>query len=121
MGILKDTYIVNHIDTTPMYARNIILNEQNKILKENAEKDIKARDRVNITLEEYERLKKENKDIKELLNIYQEFYTKFGKMLHLEPKKILNSKLVKVERRNSMESLNDLLHIVFEINPEEVI
>lgn len=93
MSILKDTYnITNYkVDTNSLASQiskyNDILEKQNTIENE-------TKDRVDISLKEYESLKKKLNKIEDELNIYKYFVKTLADGLNLNPKVLLNCKLI---------------------------
>lgn len=114
MGLLRDKYYISttKIDTSriarEMERKNDIEEEQNEILN-------KTRDRVDISLNEYENLKEELKNIKELLGTYQNFINDLGIKIQADPNRLLDYKLVKSEIERNPMTMSNYLYLVFEI------
>lgn len=115
MGILRDTYIINKTDTSnisyEMSRKNDIEEKQNEI-------DNNTRDRVNISLKEYEKLKTDLQDANCIINDYQALYHNLGKTIKCDPKILLSSKIIhnSIEKNPMTRKRN--LYIGFEL--EEV-
>lgn len=117
MGILRDTYIVNKINTTgieyQMRRKNDIQEQQNLILNN-------TKDRVDISLKEYESLKEELKKTKSILLAHENFLKDLALTIKQEPDVLLKSKVVKseFERKPMTNSYN--LYVLWEIKAEDL-
>ena len=118
MGLLRDTYIINKTDTSgiehQMRRKNDIEEKQNAILNI-------TKDRVDISLNEYETLKNDLKETKELLNKYQSFIHDLSKSIKQNPEILLNSKVVKseLERTSLIDGYN--LYVIWEIQNKDLL
>lgn len=118
MGIFKDTYIVNKIDTKRIEYE---LNRKNELLKEKNEIEKTTKNRVDISLNEYEKLKEENKNQKQLIEEYQKFITDLGKKIHIAPDALLKYKLIENDLSENILHQTYNLHLIFEINKSDLI
>lgn len=112
MRLLRDTYVINKIDTSgieyQMRRKNDIQEKQNAILND-------TKDRVDISLNEYESLKSELKRTTKLLECYQKSYNELGKQLKISPEILLRSKVIKCEVERVPLTLKNNLYVVFEL------
>ena len=121
MGILHDTYIINESpDMSPMYRQNELIKEHNKIIKENTELEIKARDRVDLSLEEYSQLVKENDTLKNKLQSYDKLLNDIGKHIGMDPKILLNCKVTKLDEINNANTYEKQFVLGFSISRIEL-
>lgn len=120
MGLLRDKYYISttNIDTTEiakeMERKNDIEEKQNEILN-------KTRDRVDVSLNEYENIKKELKDTKELLGSYQNFINDLATKIQANPERLLQYKLVKSETERKPLTMSNYLYLVFEICDKDLL
>lgn len=118
MGLLRDTYIINQkTDTSIIEAQlrkhNDIQEEQNKIVNN-------TRDRVNISLKEYEELKEDLYRTKQLLNSYEEFVRDLAKGIKHSPEILLKAKVIKSEMERVPYKMNNYnIYVVWEIDDLE--
>lgn len=115
MGILRNTYIINKTELD-LSKFNRKIKDLNDTMKENSEKEIAARNRVDISLEEYESMKEEIKRLKEYNQHYGEFVTKLGVKLKRDPKILLEAELLDVEVQRNPERYNSILRVTFEVD-----
>lgn len=117
MGLLRDTYIVNKIDTSgieyQMKRKNDLQEKQNIILNQ-------TKDRVDISLIEYETLKEDLKKTKEELDFYRNFYNDLAIKIKQYPEILLNSKVVKSEIERVPRTMNSRLYVVWEIEDRDL-
>lgn len=117
MGILKDTYNITNITTSgieyQMRRANDIEEKQNSIINN-------TKDRVDISLREYEELKNEIKAKTELLKLYDEFITDLAKNIKQSPSILLKGKVVKSEFERVPYSLGDRLYVVWEFEDKDL-
>lgn len=120
MGLLRNKYYISttNIDTTKiakeMERKNDIEEKQNEILN-------KTRDRVDVSLNEYENIKKELKDTKELLESYQNFINSLATKIQVNPESLLQYKLVKSETERKPLTMSNYLYLVFEICDKDLL
>ena len=120
MGLLRNKYYINttNIDTTKiaeeMERKNDIEEKQNEILN-------KTRDRVDVSLNEYENIKKELKDTKGLLESYQNFINDLAIKIQANPESLLKYKLVKSETERKPMTMSNYLYLVFEICDKDLL
>lgn len=116
MGILRDTYIINNkTDTGPVSYE---MSRKNDIEEKRLKIENDTKDRVNISLREYEKLKTELQDANCIINDYQAFYHNLGKTIHCDPKVILTSKIRDVNINKNPLTMKYDLCILLEL--EEV-
>lgn len=119
MGILRDKYYVieNKIDTTridyELKRKNDIQEQQNVVINN-------TKDRVDISLREYENLKKELNVKTELLNKYDEFITKLAKNIKQSPEILLKGKVLKSEFERVPYTMSERLYIVWEFKDSDL-
>lgn len=117
MGILKDTYNITNIDTSGIEFQikraNDIEEKQNSIINN-------TKDRVDISLREYEELKNEIKAKTELLKQYDEFITDLAKSIKQSPSILLKGKVVKSEFERVPYSLGNRLYVVWEFEDKDL-
>lgn len=113
MGILKDTYIINETKLD-MSKFNRKIQDLNDTMNENCEKEIAARNRVDISLEEYETMKEKIKELDNDLNCYRSFVSELGKKMNIDPKILLDSKILDVEVQRNPMNFNNIIRIIFE-------
>lgn len=120
MGILRDTYIINKtkMDLTNF---NREIRHLNKTMKENCEKEIAAKNRVNISLEEYESMKEEIKSLKEEIKSNARFVKELGMKIKRDPNILFNSEILDVEIQRNPERYSTILRVAFEIKNEDMI
>lgn len=120
MGILRNKYYISttNIDTTEiareMERKNDIEEKQNEILN-------KTRDRVDVSLYEYENIKKELKDTKELLESYERFINSLARKIQANPENLLQYKLVKSETERKPMTMSNYLYLIFEIKDKDLL
>jgi hypothetical protein len=117
MGLLKDTYNITKIDMSgieyQMKRKNDIQKQQNIIINN-------TKDRVDISLREYEDLKNELKSKTELLNKYDEFITELAKSIKLSPEILLKGKVVKSEFERVPYTMSHNLYVVWEYKDRDL-
>lgn len=117
MGLLRDTYVVNRIDISKigyeMKRKNDIQEAQNIVLNN-------TRDRVDISLIEYETLKEDLKTTKEELEIYKKFHNDLAIKIKQCPEILLNSRVVKSEIERVPMTMSNNLYVVWEIEDREL-
>ena len=117
MGLLKDTYNITKIDMSgieyQMKRKNDIQEQQNIIINN-------TKDRVDISLREYEDLKNELKSKTELLNKYDEFITELAKSIKLSPEILLKGKVVKSEFERVPYTMGHNLYVVWEYKDRDL-
>ena len=117
MGLLRDTYITNKIDTSgieyQMKRKNDIQERQNIVLNN-------QRNRVDISLTEYECLKRELENSKNMLEVYQKCFQELGKHLRISPEVLLKAKVVKSEVERVQSSFSNYLHVIFELKDSAI-
>ncbi len=115
MGLLRDKYYIveNKIDTSgiryEMKRKNDIQEKQNTVINN-------TKDRVDISLKEYESLKSEIKAKTELLNKYDEFITGLAKSIKQSPELLLKGKVVKSEFERVPCTMRNNLFVVWEFS-----
>lgn len=115
MGLLRDKYYIveNKIDTSgiryEMKRKNDIQEKQNTVINN-------TKDRVDISLKEYESLKSEIKAKTELLNKYDEFITGLTKSIKQSPELLLKGKVVKSEFERVPCTMRNNLFVVWEFS-----
>lgn len=118
MGLLRSTYITNKIDTSgieyQMKRKNDIQERQNIVLNN-------QRNRVDISLTEYECLKRELENSKNMLEVYQKFYNDLGKKIKVNPEALLKYKLVHNEVERSHLKNTYELRLIFEIEDKDLL
>lgn len=91
MGILRDTYNITKVDMSgveyQMKRKNDIQEQQNKVINN-------TKDRVDISLKEYENLKKELELKTKKLNKYEEFVSDLANNIKIRPDVLLKGKAV---------------------------
>lgn len=113
MGLLRNKYYVieNKIDTSgieyQMKRKNDIQEQQNVVINN-------TKDRVDISLREYEDLKNEIKAKTELLNKYDEFITELSKNIKQSPEILLKGKVLKSEFERVPYNMSNILYVVWE-------
>ena len=113
MGLLRNKYYVieNKIDTSgieyQMKRKNDIQEQQNIVINN-------TKDRVDISLREYESLKNELKAKIELLNKYDAFITELAKNIKQSPEILLKGKVIKSEFDRVPCSMRNILGVVWE-------
>lgn len=117
MGLLKDTYNITKIDTSgiayQMKRGNDIQEQQNIIINN-------TKDRVDISLREYEDLKAELKSKTELLNKYDEFIIELAKSIKQSPEILLKGKVVKSEFERVPYTMSYNLYVVWEFEDRDL-
>lgn len=119
MGLLRDKYYIfeNKIDTSgieyEMRRRNNIQEEQNKAINN-------MKDRVDISLREYEILKNKVKEQEELIEKYHEFVTELGKKIKQSPEILMKGKVVKSEYERVPMTMNNRLYVVWEFEDNKI-
>ena len=116
MVLLRDTYNITKIDMSgieyQMRRQNDIQEQQNIVINN-------TKDRVDISLTEYEKLKTELKTKTELLNKYTEFIKELAKNIKQSPKILLKGKVVKSEFKMDPYTLTHKLYVVWEFEDNE--
>ena len=118
MGLLRDTYIINKTDTSgieyQIRRKNDIEEKQNAILNI-------TKDRVDISLNEYETLKNDLEKTKMLLSRYENFIKDLAKSIRQNPEILLNSKVVKseLEKTPLIDGYN--LYVIWEIQNKDLL
>ena len=111
MGILKDTYNITKVNMAgierEMKRKNDIEEKQNLLLNI-------SRDRVDISLNEYERLKSQVKKQEELINNYSRFFSDLGRMIKQSPDILLKGEVIKSEYERVSSTMSSRLYVVFE-------
>ncbi len=113
MGLLRNKYYVieNKIDTSSieyqMKRKNDIQEQQNVVINN-------TKDRVDISLREYEDLKNELKAKTELLNKYDAFITELAKNIKQSPEILLKGKVLKSEFERVPYNMSNNLYVVWE-------
>lgn len=117
MGLLKDTYNITNIDTSgiesQMRRANDIEEKQNSIINN-------TKDRVDISLREYEELRNEIKAKTGLLKQYEEFIIELAKSIKQNPYILLKGKVVKSEFERVPYSLGNRLYVVWEFEDKDL-
>lgn len=115
MGILKDTYIVNEtkVDLAPLTRK---IEKFTNTMEENNRKEINARNRVDISLDEYETMKEKIKELDNELNDYRKFVAELGRKINMDPKILLDSKILDVEVQRNPMNFNNIIRIIFEVD-----
>lgn len=117
MGILKDTYNITKIDMSgveyQMKRKNDIQEHQNIVINN-------TKDRVDISLREYEELKNELKEKTELLKKYDEFISELAINIKQSPEILLKGKVVKSGFEKKPYTMNYNLYIVWEFESRDL-
>jgi len=117
MGILKDTYNITKIDMSgveyQMRRKNDIQEQQNIVINN-------TKDRVDISLREYEELKNELKSKTELLNKYKEFISELAKSIKQSPEILLKGKVIKSEFERVPYTMSQNLYVVWEFEDRDL-
>jgi hypothetical protein len=90
-----------------MKRKNDIQKRQNIVINN-------TRDRVDISLTEYEELKNELKSKTELLNKYNEFIIELAKNIKQSPEILLNGKVVKSKFERVPYTMSNNLYVIWE-------
>lgn len=112
MGIFKDTYIINQMDTSSINAN---ISKHNRIIKESHENDIKARDRVDIQLSEYTEMKDKIKKQDTIINSYETLYKKLAEKLKIDLNELLNCEIDCCSCEDDVVSMGKKLKVIFNI------
>ena len=122
MGLLRDTYIINDNKGLKDAIRmsNYIAEEKFEFEKGKFEKELEIKNRVDIALTEYEKLKEELKTTKENLSYYRNFFNELVKSIKINPEVLLKSNIVKSEVERSYHSFNNYLHVIFELKDSDI-
>lgn len=91
------------------------MKKQNKIAEKYNALELKARDRVDITLEEYSQMKKNIANMSEELRYYSNFINELSIKIKLDPQILLNAEIKEVETMRSPLSYKTSLGIIFEL------
>jgi len=117
MGLLKDTYNITKVDMSgveyQMKRKNDIQEQQNIVINN-------TKDRVDISLREYEDLKNELKSKTELLNKYDEFIIELAKNIKQSPEILLKGKVVKSEFERVPYTMSERLYVVWEFEDRDL-
>ena len=117
MGLLKDTYNITKIDMSgieyQMKRKNDIQERQNIVINN-------TRDRVDISLNEYESLKAELKTKTELLNSYTKFITDLAKSIKQNPEILLKGEIITSEFVRMPYTMNNRLLVVWEFEVKDL-
>ena len=117
MGLLKDTYNITKIDMSgieyQMERKNDIQERQNIVINN-------TRDRVDISLNEYESLKAELKTKTELLNSYTKFITDLAKNIKQNPEILLKGKIITSEFVRMPYTMNNRLLVIWEFEVKDL-
>lgn len=114
MGLLRDTYIINN-DKSGQDAIAKQIEQKNEIAKEQLIFLKNSRDRVDISLQEYQKLKKDLQEANCIINEYQEFVHQLAKAVNGDPRILLKSKIVYNSFEKQPQFMNAILYIGFEI------
>lgn len=115
MGILKSTYIINDNSSEAINRQNSIISELKETIEKQNNIANKTRNRANISLSEYENLKKDLEKSKNILNLYENFYHNLGKKLKMDPHKLLDLDLVDIKIFRNPVTLKTIIDIEFEM------
>lgn len=118
MGLLRDTYITFKNDPSGQYAIADQMKQKNKIEQEQMILLKNTRDRVDISLQKYEKLKTDLQDANCLINDYQAFIRELAKAIKCDPHVLLKSKIVYNKLERQPQYMNFVLYIGFEIDPK---
>ena len=117
MGLLKDTYNITKIDMSgieyQMKRKNDIQERQNIAINN-------TRDRVDISLNEYESLKAELKTKTELLNSYTKFITDLAKSIKQNPEILLRGEIITSEFVRMLYTMNNRLLVIWEFEVKDL-
>ena len=117
MGLLKDTYNITKIDMSgieyQMKRKNDIQERQNIAINN-------TRDRVDISLNEYESLKAELKTKTELLNSYTKFITDLAKSIKQNPEILLKGEIITSEFVRMLYTMNNRLLVIWEFEVKDL-
>lgn len=116
MGILKDTYIVNKTDNSSIVNE---LKRKNDIEQEYLLLSEQTKDRVNISLNEYEKLKDKLKDTTDSLKCYENFIVNLSKKLMIDPELLLKSNIKENRVSRNIMTMKDELYVIFELEVRE--
>ncbi len=116
MGILRDTYIINKNDNTSLINE---LKRKNDIEQEYLLLSEQTKDRVNISLSEYENLKNKLKNTIDSLNCYENFIDDLSKKLMIVPELLLKSNIIENKVRRNVLTMKDELYVIFELEVRE--
>lgn len=114
MGLLRDTYIYVKSNSEAIYAQNGKISEQNDILKKNHQEEMEVKNRVDISLKEYEELKKERDILKSKNEEYNRFIKELSGNWKLPIDILQFCKTKSVEVVNRAETLKQEIYIVLE-------
>ncbi len=116
MGLLRDTYNITKIDMSgieyQMKRKNDIQEQQNFVIND-------TKNRVDISLREYEDLKKELKAKTELLKKYDDFISNLAQNIQQSPEILLKGKVVKSSLERVSYKRNYNLYVVWEFDDIE--
>ena len=118
MGLFKDTYIINDNRGLKDAVRmsNYIAEAQLEFEKGKLEKELEIKNRVDIALNEYLKLKEELKS----LSYYRDFFNQLGRAIKINPEVLLKSKVVKTEVERSPMTMANNLYVIFELKDSDV-
>lgn len=117
MGLLRDTYNITEINTSgvicQMARQNDILEEGNKLKKQ----DLQTKDRVDISLKEY----KELQEKAELLRKWDNFAYMVERCTGLNSEKFLKGRVIRADFDENYCNHTQMTAIVLEFKPEDLI
>lgn len=120
MGILRDTYINIPAPKTDLSLIEYELRRISDIKEQQYETIKNTRDRVDISLNEYESLKAELKTKTELLNSYTKFITDLAKSIKQNPEILLKGKIITSEFVRMPYTMNNRVLVIWELEAKDL-